>query len=102
MSKRPLPANWPWIRKDVFERDDWKCVNCGSRHRIECDHIIPRDRDGESDWDNLQTLCRKCHMLKTAEETGNRQHPGMSYWADYVHSSPARKRRMLQEAKKNA
>jgi 5-methylcytosine-specific restriction endonuclease McrA len=38
---------------------------CGSDADVEIDHIIPLDRGGLSEWDNLQTLCRAHHALKT-------------------------------------
>jgi len=38
---------------------------CGSDADVEIDHIIPLDRGGASEWENLQTLCRTHHALKT-------------------------------------
>jgi len=34
------------------------------------DHIMPRKNrpDLELDWDNLQSLCQRCHQQKTAKE----------------------------------
>ena len=60
---------WAAVRRAVFERDGWRCVECGRAGRLECDHATPLDRGGDP-WDqaNLQTLCRACHITKTREE----------------------------------
>ncbi|PTQ72739.1 HNH endonuclease [Celeribacter persicus] len=56
----------------ALERDDWKCVQCGERRRLEIDHIEPvRDRpDLAYSLANLQTLCGRCHASKTRQEVG--------------------------------
>ena len=60
---------WLALRIRMFERDGWKCRRCARGGRLECDHIIPLDKGGAAlDPDNLQTLCRHCHMLKSAHE----------------------------------
>lgn len=50
----------------VLDRDGWRCRRVG---RMEVDHVVPLDRGGDP-WDmaNLQTLCRGCHIAKTAAE----------------------------------
>ena len=72
MSKAHVKLNsrrWARLRRAVFRRDGGRCVNCSRVSRMECDHIIPLDRGGDP-WsmDNLQTLCRDCHISKTADE----------------------------------
>ena len=60
---------WQAVRRAVFERDGWKCVLCGRMGALECDHRQPIVRAG--DWfamSNLQTLCRGCHIRKSAGE----------------------------------
>ena len=60
---------WQAVRRVVFKRDGNRCVKCGRRGRLECDHIR-RIKDG-GDWfalDNLQTLCRTCSIAKTQAE----------------------------------
>tara|TARA_B100000614_G_scaffold235507_1_gene232309 strand:+ start:281 stop:541 length:261 start_codon:yes stop_codon:yes gene_type:complete len=58
-------------------RDGWACVQCGSRHRLEVDHVRPvRDRpDLAFELTNLQTVCASCHTRKTRLECG---HPELS------------------------
>ena len=62
-------ARWERMRWRVFERDGWRCLECGAAGRLECDHRIPMDRGGKP-WDinNLQSLCRGCHIAKTRKE----------------------------------
>ena len=60
---------WRRRRLEVFHRDGYRCRACGKAGVLECDHIIPRQRGGaEYDMENLQTLCRGCHIQKTAGE----------------------------------
>jgi len=54
----------PMVRREVFERDDYKCCACGSREDITIDHIYPESKGGSSDPSNLQTLCRVCNSKK--------------------------------------
>lgn len=72
--------DWQSMRKKVFERDKHRCVECGSdgiTHtnyeyvELDADHIIPIALGGD-EWeiDNLQTLCKKCHKIKTKKDMG--------------------------------
>lgn len=55
----------PWMRQraEVFQRDDYSCVQCGHHDptaaSLECDH----DDDG-----GLRTLCRTCHRVRTQQQ----------------------------------
>lgn len=40
---------------------------------LEVDHIVPHADGGTSTMANLQTLCRDCHLNKTATENKRRQ-----------------------------
>lgn len=51
-------------RRDVLERDGWKCVACGTQTRLTVDHIVPKSQGGGNELANLQTLCRPCHDRK--------------------------------------
>ena len=62
---------WVAARRQVFERDGWRCSECGRAGRLECDHIVPLQCEpGQDPYDMnwLQTLCRSCHIQKTAGE----------------------------------
>ena len=64
------------MRRRAFERDGWRCTKCGRAGRLECDHIVPLQVDaGQDPYEvaGCQTLCRDCHLKKTARE--NRREP---------------------------
>ena len=61
--RRPsIPQN---IKDKVWNRDDGKCVQCGSNEKIEFDHIIPFSKGGSNTYRNLQILCEKCNRTKS-------------------------------------
>ena len=43
-------------------------IECGGAGRLECDHLDRDWRGDPYDMANLQTLCRTCHIEKTARE----------------------------------
>jgi hypothetical protein len=51
---------------DVWRRDGGKCVKCGSRERLEFDHIIPVALGGSSTARNIELLCEECNRSKGA------------------------------------
>ena len=56
------------IRHEVFKRDKYKCVECGStkeERTLHVDHIIPKSKGGTDELDNLQTLCEVCNLAKS-------------------------------------
>ena len=72
---------WSIVRRAVFERDGYRCVACGRAGRLECDHVTPLGRGGDP-WDpnNLQTLCRSCHIEKTRGENRREPTPAEAAW----------------------
>ena len=72
---------WQRVRRAVFDRDGWRCRSCGLPGALECDHIVPLDRGGDP-WgmDNLQSLCRGCHIAKTAAENRHEPTPDEAAW----------------------
>jgi hypothetical protein len=52
------------VRLFVWQRDDGKCVTCGSRDKLEFDHIIPFADGGSSTERNVQLLCESCNRSK--------------------------------------
>lgn len=77
--KRPSRAvnstrRWKALRLVALRRDDFKCVQCGARHRLEVDHIKPVRTHPELGFEitNLQTLCASCHTRKTRIEVGHK------------------------------
>lgn len=61
------------IRNRILLRDNYTCQKCGrvSLH-LEVDHIVPLAAGGSYSELNLQSLCRGCHALKSAEEEKGR------------------------------
>ena len=77
---------WKAVRLAAKRRDGWKCIKCGSRVGLEVDHVQPRERrpDLALVLDNVQTLCRDCHLPKTRGEKGVMQSPQKRAWRDAV------------------
>ncbi|GAB2674481.1 TerD family protein [Nocardia goodfellowii] len=54
------------VKAEVWQRDGGRCVECGSSHYLEFDHVIPLSRGGATSASNLQILCRSCNRVKGA------------------------------------
>ena len=75
---------WQLLRLRVFELDGWRCRKCGRAGRLECDHVVPLRRGGDPyDMTNLQTLCRGCHVAKSAGEN-RRPDPERDAWRAFL------------------
>lgn len=73
---------WARVRLLALKRDAWTCRECGRVGANEVDHRTPLAAGGAFlDLDNLQTLCRSCHIRKTARENGIERPPGYDDWA---------------------
>lgn len=81
---------WKMLRQFILERDGWQCTcGCGSRQRLEIDHIKPVRTHPELAFDpaNLQTLAAPCHTKKTRIECGHPapiKSPARDAWAKAV------------------
>ena len=53
------------IRREVWRRDGGKCVKCGSREKLEYDHIIPVSKGGSNTARNIELLCEACNRAKS-------------------------------------
>jgi 5-methylcytosine-specific restriction endonuclease McrA len=54
------------VRHEVWRRDCGTCVECGSRGRLEYDHIIPVSRGGANTARNIELRCEPCNRRKGA------------------------------------
>lgn len=58
----------PSLKKQILERDGYKCVICGMGKKesveLHIDHIKPKDLGGKATLENGQTLCAKHNFLK--------------------------------------
>lgn len=54
------------MRFSIYDRDGHRCIKC-KRHTndLEIDHIIPIAKGGKSEYNNLQTLCKRCNKNKS-------------------------------------
>jgi hypothetical protein len=59
--REPIPEE---VRMFVWRRDEGKCVRCGSRQRLEFDHIIPVAEGGSTSERNIELLCEVCNREK--------------------------------------
>ncbi len=54
------------VKKDVWKRDQGKCVLCGESRNLHFDHDLPFSRGGTSLLvNNVRLLCVKCNLRKS-------------------------------------
>jgi 5-methylcytosine-specific restriction endonuclease McrA len=54
----------PLTRDNIYLRDGYKCIYCETKKSLTLDHVIPRSKGGNNEWDNLITCCHSCNVLK--------------------------------------
>ena len=60
-----IPQSKPsFTRFNVFLRDKFSCQYCGSADELTFDHLLPRSKGGETNWDNVVTACSSCNVKK--------------------------------------
>tara|TARA_R110002020_G_scaffold92169_6_gene223361 strand:+ start:7874 stop:8209 length:336 start_codon:yes stop_codon:yes gene_type:complete len=70
-------SRWRKLRAMFYKRNPL-CVHCKNNDRLRegnvVDHIIPISDGGEFySFSNLQTLCTRCHAIKTQKEVAERK-----------------------------
>jgi len=55
------------IKDQVWRRDQGVCAECGSKEKLEFDHIIPISKGGANSYRNIQLLCEPCNRRKSAK-----------------------------------
>lgn len=95
------PSDWDARRKEVYQRDNYTCQNCGITSEgsngveLHAHHIVPKSHGGSHRKSNLVTLCRDCHsaihndVLAPTALSSSEQFSGVSElseerWVDLV------------------
>ena len=82
--ERGYDAKWVKLRQRILHRDLYLCQACldvgRTTQATDVDHIIAKAKDGSDDPENLQSLCRSCHVAKTRAENSNRTTFGADGW----------------------
>jgi 5-methylcytosine-specific restriction endonuclease McrA len=59
------PNEYPaFTRFNLFLRDRFRCVYCGSGRELTFDHVVPRAQGGRTTWENVATACAPCNLRK--------------------------------------
>ncbi|MEJ7777169.1 MAG: HNH endonuclease [Sphingomicrobium sp.] len=59
------PNEYPaFTRFNLFLRDRFRCVYCGSHKELTFDHVVPRSQGGRTTWENVATACAPCNLRK--------------------------------------
>ena len=66
--REPIPKA---VQREVWRRDQGRCVECGSKGNLEFDHIIPFAKGGANTVRNLQLLCQDCNRRKSDRAPGH-------------------------------
>lgn len=59
----PIPRE---VRLFVWQREQGRCVQCGSKEKLEYDHIVALANGGSNTERNVQLLCETCNRAKGA------------------------------------
>lgn len=76
------------VKAQIFERDDYKCVRCGTMNDLEHTphHIFFKSQGGYGTLDNGATVCRGCHDWahgKCEGPYGEPTYEGRKWFEDY-------------------
>jgi hypothetical protein len=63
-ARGPIPDD---VKTFVWQRDRGQCVRCGSKEKLEFDHIVPIAKGGSNTARNIQLLCETCNRAKGAD-----------------------------------
>jgi len=66
----PRPNSKAEVRRQVWNRDDHKCSNCGSTYAVQEDHRWPKAKGGPYTVANMRLLCRSCNQHAAIEHFG--------------------------------
>jgi len=60
------------VKDAVWERDNHRCILCGSAQAMPNAHVVPRAQGGKGVEQNIVTLCQNCH--RALDQTTQRKH----------------------------
>jgi len=75
--------HWSWARSAALQRDDFRCVRCGSSEQPEVHHknpVLGKHRQ-HGCWHHLAglvVLCHECHLSETAAQRASGEIPRRS------------------------
>ena len=58
-------------RSNIFLRDMYKCQYCSDvfeRSNLTLDHVVPRSKGGDTNWENIVTCCKSCNNFKGSKD----------------------------------
>ena len=58
------------IKRKIWQKAQSQCENCGSKHALEIDHILPKALGGSEQFENFRLLCRLCNQRAAIEKLG--------------------------------
>jgi len=87
-----------FTRHNVFERDSNTCQYCGKifdRTELNLDHVIPREKGGQTTWENIVCSCIPCNTKKgnkLAHDAGMHlvRKPKRPRWRPFINISVSR------------
>lgn len=84
-----------FTRHNIFDRDKNTCQYCGKvfdRKDLNLDHVLPRDKGGQTTWENVVCSCIPCNSKKAnrlLHQSGMHliRKPSKPKWRPFVHIS---------------
>ncbi len=65
-----LNSKWDIKRRRIYKRDNYKCVNCGDKGKMNAHHLLYER--GKEIWEvpdyYIVSLCDDCHKLEHSKE----------------------------------
>jgi hypothetical protein len=58
------------VKRQIWQRDNGQCTNCGSTYAIEEDHRHPKAKGGQYTFENMRLLCRSCNQRAAVKHFG--------------------------------
>ena len=90
----PQTRSPAFTRFNLFLRDGFECLYCGSDRELTFDHLIPRRLGGRTTWTNIVAACSSCNLRKGGRHPKEaRMHPRVAPFEPTMHQLQAQGRR---------